>query len=139
MPQRVSDFFAVVAQGLISGRLEETLALHRFPFPLHIEDEQHVMWREADLRGFLLDRRSRLLGRGVVRVAAQVAGIEVPRNGRFRAWVRWLYFTSSRMTEEDSASIFYLRREASGRIEAEMCHFLSLATLGSQEARTAGL
>lgn len=129
MPQRVADFFDVIAAALVSGDLEETISLHRFPYPCHIEDRQLVMWTEDDLRAFLLERRASILGQGVTRVAAHVAGIEVPRDGRFRVWVRWTYHAPVSAIEDGSASIFYLQRSENGRIQAEMCHFLSLSAL----------
>lgn len=138
MPESVTTFLGSMAEAVLSGPIEAMVARHVFPYPMQVEARLLMMWTPDELLAFLRQRRAILAGRGVLRVEAEVAGIEVPRGGRFRAWARWLHRYPGDSVEDESAGILFLRRGEDGLLRVEMSHFLRMSTLRQEKARAVG-
>ena len=51
---------------------------------------------------------------------AKVAAIEMPRNRRFRVWLRWVRHYGDRVREDECGTVCYLVRDAWGGLAIEM-------------------
>jgi hypothetical protein len=108
------------------GRLREMTDSFVLPFPMQMEDRLMVMRDARDLVEALGACRRALLAAGATRFMPRVAAIELPRGGRFRAWVRWEHHLRPHAAPSGTSAIYYLHRPADRTLLIEMADHAAL-------------
>lgn len=133
MYQRVAAELQTRADLLLAGRLEELAGRYLLPQAIYFSDAPWVL-STTDQVVAALDRLHRIQrDRQILTCTAQVTALELPRRGRFRAWVRWYDCSADPNLSTVSDGVYYLR-ETAGGVRNEM---LELPFLSRSEFREA--
>lgn len=117
-PLSVTALITRLGELFMAGRLRE--ARRFWSFPVGVEGELIVM-RDADaLEAFFRKRREVARAAGVIALTPRIIAIEVPRNGRFRVWFRWMPHFEDYVGEDPTPSLYYMVRKPSGELSIEM-------------------
>jgi hypothetical protein len=102
--------------------------LHRYApkLPVYLGSELLMIEGHAALKKALMITRKQILEDGVINLKAIVVAQSIPRDGRFRIIVDWLYFYGSGETRK-SQCIYYCRKNAEGGLLFEMLEYRHLA------------
>lgn len=121
----VTAFFGRLGDLFVADRLRELADLHALPCPVEADGEMRALRDLPEFLEFFAALRRRLLAGGAVEMRPHVCAIEVPRNGRFRVWLRWKRrFEDGRIEDiQDEAAVYYLAQGPRGRLLIEMMAF----------------
>ena len=72
---------------LACGRLDELVADYVYPLVLYLGDQQKVIADPGEMVGIFNELQQDHRTRGVTHMVAKVTAMDLPRQGRFRAWV----------------------------------------------------
>ena len=75
---------------LASGRLGELVEDYFYPLVRYLGDQQKVVEGPGELIGIFKELQLDHTARGVTHLVAAVSAMDLPRHGRFRAWVSYL-------------------------------------------------
>lgn len=102
------------SEWLLSGQLDPVVASFTYPLPIFAASRRIVLTNPDQALSFCRHVHGALGQRGVVALHPKVIAVELPRGGRFRAWVDWyelaLPVTGTRLT----SAVYYMRAGASG-------------------------
>lgn len=129
MPQSVTGLFVRYAALLRSRNLREAARFYRFPCLIEFPDRTVVAMNIDQLEALLVEWSSHIAAAEVIDVTARVAAVEMPRENRFRAWVRWAYHYPDRIEPDGAGVIYYLTRSPGGLIAIEMLSYFSMAPI----------
>jgi hypothetical protein len=136
MFSHVSDQLTCRARWLLSGRIDEIVAEHRFPLPVDIGPSRLVI-RTADEAAMLLRHLGAAYGsHGIRALLPKVTAIDLPRSGRFRVWVDWHAGLMTGPARQIASVIYYCRQVPSG-LQIEMVDCTSMLLPGLQPELTA--
>lgn len=121
----ISDL-EVRGQSLLEGRLESICQGFTFPLASYLETRQVIVASATDMQPVLARMREELGRRNIVRLAPEISALEMPRGGRFRAWVRWHEISADRQQDRVSDVIYYSRLTETG-FRTEMMHYTRLS------------
>jgi hypothetical protein len=113
-------------QALMAGRLESISRGFTFPLASYLETRQVIVASPNDMQAVLARMREELVRRNILRVSPEISALEVPRGGRFRAWVRWHEISADRQQDRVSDVIYYSRLTETG-FRTEMMHYTRLS------------
>jgi hypothetical protein len=119
-PLSVTALMTRLGQLFMADRLEEATRFWTFPCPVEVAGELTVMPDARALEGFFRRRRELAREMGLLDMTPHVIAVEVPRDGRFRAWLRWRYAFADRTEEDSHASVYFMVRKRSGALVIEM-------------------
>lgn len=131
-PLRVTAFFGDMAAQFVAGRLDEVAQPWTFPCPVEIGGQLVVMRNAEAFEAHLAERRTALMGEGLTALTPRVSAIEMPRQGRFRVWVRWSFHFGDRTQEESHATVYFMASRPDGQLTIEM---MDVVQLPSTQAR----
>lgn len=94
-----------------------------FPCLIVVPGHRTIMRSEDDFVTFLEPLRGELLLQGVKRIRPALGAVELLRNGRFRAWIRWSYEYEDRVEPKGYDTVYFLRVRADGSLGIEMVDF----------------
>ncbi|MCX7287448.1 MAG: hypothetical protein NTW20_07750 [Rhodobacterales bacterium] len=123
---------------LLQGRIDELVTSYHCPLPLELGDRRLIVCTVEEGLAMLSLLRAALLSRGVVALRPTVVALDLPRNGRFRAWVDWQEVALSAQETRTSSSVHYCRITPSGPVTEMLCYTrLSMPELNPQFAELA--
>jgi hypothetical protein len=111
---------------LLSGQYEELSRLFMLPQALYLSDTPWVLRDTADVVAAMGRLHQMLRGRQVNRRVPKVTALQLPRQGRFRAWVRWSEYSADPAQNRTSEVVYYFRETPSG-LKTEMLEFKGLS------------
>lgn len=123
-----AELLARMSELYLQDRLDEATQMWAFPCPVQAGSELMVVRDAAQLRANFEAMRGPVVAAGVCRLEPRVGAIEIPRNDRFRIWVRWVHHFRHRPEEEEPfVSLYYLVRQPSGALLIEMMELIDSA------------
>lgn len=126
------------ADWLVNGRLDDLAADFVYPVPLEFPSDRLIVRTPDEGRALLGLWHQVLRDRGVVALQSKVIALDVPRRGRFRAWVDYYEVVPGKEPVHFSSVLYYCRRTPTGfRIEMASYPRLSLPDLQPQFAALA--
>ncbi len=138
MFQEVSTHLRHRADLLMQGRIDELVTAYHCPLPIELGDRRLIVLSVDEGRAMLSLLRAALLARGVVALRPTVVAVDLPRGGRFRAWVDWQELARSDKESRTSSSIHYCRITPAGPVTEMLCYTrLSMPELYPQFAELA--
>ena len=129
-PLGVTAFFGLLGEQFAQGRLEERASNWTFPCPVEVGGQLVVMRGPEVFVTYLAERRSAALNRGLTAMTPRISAIEMPRNGRFRVWLRWVFLYGDRVEEEDYGMVYFMAAAPDGRLTIEMMDAVQLPVEG---------
>lgn len=131
-PLGATELITRLGELFVAGRLREATEFWTFPCPIEEAGELLVM-RDADaLEAFLRRRRKAAGEAGLLAMTPRIIALEVPRNDRFRVWLRWLYRYPTHAEEASDTAVYYIHRRPSGELTIEM---MDVARIPAQARR----
>ncbi|TNC71502.1 hypothetical protein [Rubellimicrobium roseum] len=118
-PLGVTDLFTRMGQDFVAGRFRAMTEPWIFPCPVEMDGHLVVMRSPEDLEDYFRRRFAAHKSAGIRTMAPRISAIEVPRQGRFRVWLRWIGHYDDHQEEDDYVALYYLKQQAldSPRIE----------------------
>lgn len=118
------------AELLLLGRCEELAHNYLYPLPLYLLDRMAVLQRPDQMAEVLRELHLSLRTRKVHHLIADVAAVELPRQGRMRLWVDWEELGEGAADHRVSKAVYYGRMSETGfRAEAVQYNQLSIPDL----------
>jgi hypothetical protein len=118
------------AELLLGGRFDQVAAQYVYPLPLYIGASRVIVRNAVDATDILCLLRATFLERGVIALQPRVTAIDVPRAGRFRAWVDWHELALPVTETRVSSMIYYCKSTPTGlRTEMVDCTHSSMPEL----------
>jgi hypothetical protein len=121
MYSRVQALINRIAQEWATDERWQDLEDYEIPFPLHMENRFLLLEQADDLLDFLTRMRSLMAEAGIVRSIPNLAAVELPFGGHFRAWVRWNHISADGQSKGSSDYVYYLR-DTGAALRVEMVH-----------------
>jgi len=130
----MTAFFGLLGEHFVAGRLGEAAQAWSFPCPVEIDGELVVMRSPEVFQAYLADQRAVALAAGLTAMTPRVSAIEMPRNGRFRVWLRWVSHFGDRVEEEDHGTVYFMAFRPDGRLTIEMMDIVQLPSMQAAAA-----
>ena len=111
---------------LAAGRLGELVEAYLYPLVLYLGNQQKIIDGPGEMIWVFSELQQDHLTRGVTHLVAEVAAVDLPRQGRFRAWVSYHEMGSGTWQPKRSDVVHYCRDTAEG-IKSEMLEYESCA------------
>jgi hypothetical protein len=106
------------AAWLLAGQFDRIVAEYCFPLPVHLGPSRVIVRSPEEATAMLGLQQAAFLGRGVISLQPCVTAMDLPRDGRFRAWVDWHEQAHPGQRAQLSTAIYYCRQTPAGfRIE----------------------
>ena len=135
MFHQISTHLRHRADLLMQGRIEELVPAYQCPLMVELGDRRLVVRTAEEGRSMLTLLRSALLARGVVALRPTVVAVDLPRRGRFRAWVDWQELAFPVEATRMSSAVYYCRVTPAGPVTEMLCYTrLSMPELNPQFA-----
>jgi hypothetical protein len=114
------------AELLLSGQFDQLAASYLFPLPVFLQDSRLVI-RSPDHACVIFSHlRAALQERGVVSLRPMISAVDLPRAGRFRAWVNWQELAFPAEATRVSQVVYYCRETSLG-LQTEMVNYTHLS------------
>lgn len=110
---------------LLSGRYQELSQLYLLPQALYLSGNPWVLRNTADTVAAMACLHQMLRDRQILSRTPVIKAVELPRQGRFRAWVRWDEGSAEPAQSRTSEMVYYFRETPDGP-RTEMVEFTSL-------------
>jgi hypothetical protein len=127
-PLGVTAFFSHLGEQFVEGRLEEIADRWTFPCPVEVGGQLVVMREPKVFVAYLVEQRQVALSRGLTGMKPRVSAIEMPRNGRFRVWLRWMLQYGDHVEQMDDGVVYFMSAAPGGRLSVEMMDIVHIAT-----------
>jgi hypothetical protein len=122
MFQDMARHLSARAEKFLAGQLVEMLKDYTTPMPVYLGDHRMVVGGPDQALTMLSFLRDAMLARGVVALRPTVKAIDLPRGGRFRAWVDWHEIAYPPSASRWSTVTYYCRQTHHGP-QTEMMHY----------------
>lgn len=122
----VSALFAHLGRLFVEGRTREMTGYWSFPCPVEVNGSLVVMRDAPALEEFFAAKRAAAREVGLTGFAPRIAAIEMPRQGRFRVWIRWAHTFGNVCLLDENGSVYYLARRHGGALTIEMMDIVIL-------------
>ncbi len=119
-PISVTALITRLGHLFMEDRIGEATRFWSFPCPVEVDGELMVMRDARALEAFFQRRRELARERGLLSIEPRIIAVEVPRDGRCRAWFRWVRRYADRVEEDGETSVYYMVRKPSGEFTIEM-------------------
>ena len=107
---------------LMADRLDDLAGLYLLPQAIYLGDAPWVLTSATEVITALGRLRQLMQDRHVHTCTANVTALELPRRGRFRAWVRWDEVSADPWHSASSTGVYYFRVTPDGLMN-EMLEF----------------
>ena len=98
-----------------------------FPCPMEVDGQLVVMRSPEVFEIYLAERRRAALSQGLTAMTPRISAIEMPRQGRFRVWLRWTLHYGDHAVEEDHGMVYFIAAGLNGRLTIEMMDVVQIA------------
>jgi hypothetical protein len=123
---QVSALLRHRAERLWNGQFDALAAQYIYPLPMYMGSSRLIVRNADEAASMLCLLRSAYLQRGVIALQPRVTALDLPREGRFRAWVDWHELAIPAEETRLSSVIYYCRMTASG-VRTEMVNYTRLS------------
>lgn len=123
--ERLTNLVSELVRDFQSGQFAKIVAHYDFPLALHLENRLVLLSRPADLERYLIDFKAVAQAADFASIASRITAVELPRRGRFRAWVQYTHFNSAGQVVAQSERTFFCR-DKGDRILVEMLELTRL-------------
>lgn len=123
--KRLNQLLDAMIRDFDSGRFERIVAHYDFPLALHLEDRLVLLSRPADLEQYLICFKAAAMAAQQASIVPHVTAVELPRRGRFRAWVHYAHHDAQGNLIAQSERTFFCRDKGE-RILVEMLELTRL-------------
>jgi hypothetical protein len=110
------------AERLWNGQYAAIAAQYIYPLPMYLGSSRLIVRNADEAAAMLCLLRAAYLERGVIALQPRVTAVDLPRAGRFRAWVDWHELAIPAEASSLSSTIYYCRITATG-IRIEMVNY----------------
>jgi hypothetical protein len=100
-----------------------------YPLPVQVENDLIVLNSAGEMAASLSAYHAQNVAQGLAPSHAQVLAIDLPRNGRFRLWVDWVYQPDAGPEHARTKNLYYCSA-IGNRIQIEMIQYLRVAAKG---------
>ena len=122
MYQRVQNLFQWRADLLMANRLSDLAEQHMFPWTVYLENTPITVPTADSFAVSIGNFRDHMIARGTCRLVARLTALDVPRNGRFRAWISQFEMGPDENVVKSTRIIQYCRETEAGiRTEMTQC------------------
>jgi hypothetical protein len=97
-----------------------------FPLPVQMDKNLGILHTPADMVIALADYRAQNVLQGLAPSYPQTVAIDIPRNGRFRVWVDWVYQPNAGPEHPRTKNLYFCSTVGS-RVQIEMIQYLLVA------------
>jgi hypothetical protein len=126
------------AELLLGGHFDQVAAQYLFPLPLYLGASRVIVRNAVEATDILCLLRAAYLERGVIALQPRVTAIDLPRDGRFRAWVDWHELALPVEKSRVSSVLYYCKSTPTGlRTEMINCTRSSMPELSPHFAALA--
>ncbi len=101
------------------GQFEEIAAQYTLPLVLFMNEQQIVISTREELESVLSRMVATRKETGIAQVVASISAVDIPRNGRFRVWVRYSEVDAHGITVGQTDALHYCRHTPTG-VKSEM-------------------
>jgi hypothetical protein len=122
MYAKLADQLQWRAELVVDGRFEDLSREFVFPFVMYQGERQLILDRAEELIKAYVALRASYMARGVVRLATNVTAVDLPRNGRFRVWLRVYEMDARGRCIAQSDVVYYCCETAQG-VKTEMAEY----------------
>jgi plasmid stabilization system protein ParE len=123
--KRLTSMVSELIRDFHSGQFARIVAHYDFPLALHLEDRLVLLPQPADLERYLVDFLAAARAAKIVSTEARVLAVDLPRRGRFRAWVHYNHLDATGGIVAQSERTFFCR-DLGNRIVVEMLELTRL-------------
>lgn len=110
---------------LLAGQYEELARYYLLPQAIYLGDSPWVLRDTADAVAAMARLHRMLRDRRVHSRVPTITALQLPRKGRFRAWVRWSEIATDPALNRNSEMVYYFRETPNG-LKSEMVEFKQL-------------
>ena len=122
MYQRVQNLFQWRADLLMANRLSDLAEQHMFPWTVYLENTPITVPTADSFAVSIGNFRDHIIARGTCQLIARLTALDVPRNGRFRAWISQFEMAPGENVVKSTRIIQYCRETEAGiRTEMTQC------------------
>lgn len=129
MTNRAMALVQELGQRFNAGDFAAAARAFAYPQPVQVARTMTVIASAAEMTQVLAAYRGANLARGLAPSAPQIVAQELPRNGRFRIWVDWVYGDAGAPATPRTRNIYYCSVDG-GRIMIEMSEYIRLPAAG---------
>lgn len=113
-------------RSLMAGQYHTISCDFAYPLAAFLESRQVIVRSAGDLLPVLQRLRDELHIRRIVRLSPEISALELPRSGRFRAWVRW-HEISADGSQDRVSDVVYYCRTSGDQFRTEMMNYTRLS------------
>lgn len=114
------------AERLWNGKYDAIAAQYVYPLPMYMGESRLIVRNADEAASMLCLLRAAYLERGVIALQPRVTALDLPRAGRFRAWVDWHELAIPAEETRVSSAIYYCRSTPAG-LRTEMVNYTRLS------------
>ena len=123
---------------LFGGHYDQIAAQYSYPLPMYLGTTRVIVRNPDEACSILCLLRAAYLERGVIALQPLVTAVDLPRDGRFRAWVDWHELARSAQESRASSVVYYCKSIPTGlRTEMINCARPSMPELNPHFAALA--
>ena len=126
MFSQVTAHFRHRAELLFAGAFDRIAAQYSYPLPMHLGSRRVIVRSADEMAEMLCLLRAAFRQRGVIATEPHVTALDLPRAGRFRAWVEWQELGTAAEVLGVS-SVAYYCKTAPGGLHIEMVEYSRLS------------
>jgi hypothetical protein len=124
---QITDHIRRRGELLLSGQFDQLVKDIVFPLPVFFPTIRLVIQSPDHARLIFSRLRSAFLDQGVVALRPRVSAVDLPRAGRFRAWIDWHEIALPVGANRVSQAVYYCRTSALGP-RIEMVNYTHVST-----------
>jgi hypothetical protein len=100
-----------------------------FPLPVQVEDQLMVIHTADQMSTALAAYHAQNIAEDLTPSRPQIIAIDIPRNGRFRLWVDWVYGEGAQKDQVRTKNLYFCS-VFGNRLQIEMVQYLRIAATG---------
>jgi hypothetical protein len=126
------------ADDLMAPRLDFVTSEYQYPLPVFLLNRRIIVRSVQESQSLLRALHQELRARNVTRLVPAVSAMDIPRAGRFRAWVTWHELTADPAENRSSDVIYFCKKTPLGLRTEMVCYTrLSMPELSPRFAHMA--
>lgn len=129
---RLTSMVADLITGFQEDQFSKIVSHYDFPLALHLEDRFVLLTCPADLERYLNDFKVAARAAEFASIRSKIMAVDLPRRGRFRAWVHYTHLDADGREVAQSQRIFFCR-DSGDRIIVEMLELTKLPVQSLRE------
>jgi hypothetical protein len=100
-----------------------------FPLPIQLDKQLVVLHNASQMAAALASYQLVNAAQSLTPSTPQIIAVEIPRNGRFRLWVDWVYGQGPKKDQTRTKNLYFCSA-IGNRVQIEMVQYLRVAATG---------